>query len=113
MAQLELAAMTGSNMGLTAQHDLDILDAENEVAPAAEMSLLATQPQVRDPERFTGHRVRLRVFEGPLDLLLYLIRAHRYDIFDIPISDVTHQFIEFIRLMEEIDLEYAGDFMVT
>jgi segregation and condensation protein A len=74
---------------------------------------VAHQPQVRDPERFTGHKVRLRVFEGPLDLLLYLIRAHRYDIFDIPISDVTRQFIEFIRLMEEIDLEYAGDFMVT
>jgi segregation and condensation protein A len=71
------------------------------------------QPQVRDPERFTGHRVRLQVFEGPLDLLLYLIRAHRYDICDIAIADVTLQFIEFIRLMDEMDLEYAGDFMVT
>jgi segregation and condensation protein A len=71
------------------------------------------QPQVRDPERFTGHRVRLQVFEGPLDLLLYLIRAHRYDICDIAITDVTLQFIEFIRLMDELDLEYAGDFMVT
>jgi segregation and condensation protein A len=71
------------------------------------------QPQVRDPDRFTGHRVQLRLFEGPLDLLLYLIRAHRYDICDIAIADVTNQFIGFIRLMDELDLEYAGDFMVT
>ncbi|HEX8832745.1 MAG TPA: segregation/condensation protein A [Abditibacteriaceae bacterium] len=71
------------------------------------------QPFVRDPERFTGHRVRLRVFEGPLDLLLYLIRAHRTDVCDIPISEVTTQFIEFLSLMEELDLEYAGDFLVT
>lgn len=71
------------------------------------------QPTVRDPERFTGHRVRLHVFEGPLDLLLYLVRAHRYDIFDIPIHQVTSQFIEFLTLMEELDLEYAGDFLVT
>ena len=71
------------------------------------------QPQVRDPDRFTGHAVRLRLFEGPLDLLLYLIRAHRYDIFDIPLMDVTKQFIEYLRLMDEVELEYAGDFLVT
>lgn len=72
-----------------------------------------TQPQVRDPDRFTGHRVRLHVFEGPLDLLLYLVRAHRYDIFDIPIQEVTGEFISYLKLMDEVDLEYAGDFLVT
>ncbi|MDQ3815439.1 MAG: segregation/condensation protein A [Armatimonadota bacterium] len=71
------------------------------------------QPQVRDPERFTGHRVRLHLFEGPCDLLLYLIRAHRYDVFDIPIQQITEQFLEYLRLMDEVDLEYAGDFLVT
>lgn len=71
------------------------------------------QPQVRDPDRFTGHRISLSVFEGPLDLLLYLVRAHRYDVCDIPISAITKQFIEFIVLMDELDLEYAGDFLVT
>ncbi len=76
-------------------------------------SVIPDQPRVRDPERFTGHRVRLPIFEGPLDLLLYLVRAHRYDICDIPISDVTRQFIDFIVLMDELDLEYAGDFLVT
>lgn len=71
------------------------------------------QPRVRDPQRFTGHRVRLQLFEGPLDLLLYLVRAHRYDICDIPISEATTQFIHFLSLMDELDLEYAGDFLVT
>jgi segregation and condensation protein A len=78
-----------------------------------EISGPPNQPQVRDPERFTGHRVRLHVFEGPLDLLLYLVRAHRYDIFDIPIQEVTNEFIAYLQLMDEVDLEYAGDFLVT
>src|SRR5262245_22754688 len=79
----------------------------------------ADQPQVQNPERFTGHKVRLRVFEGPLDLLLYLIRGHRYDIFDIPMQEVTSQFIEYLRALDELDkaaefdIEFAGDFCVT
>lgn len=80
---------------------------------AEEISGPPHQPQVRDPERFTGHRIRLHVFEGPLDLLLYLVRAHRYDIFDIPIQEVTNEFISYLKLMDEVDLEYAGDFLVT
>ena len=77
------------------------------------------QPQVPDMDRFSGHKIRLRIFEGPLDLLLYLIRGHRYDIFDIPISQVTKQFVEFLRTLDElektadVDIEYAGDFCVT
>jgi len=71
------------------------------------------QPQVRDPDRFTGHRISLQLFEGPLDLLLYLIRAHRYDVCDIPIHEITAQFMEFLAVMDEVDIEYAGDFLVT
>ncbi len=79
---------------------------------------LETQPQVRDMERFSGHRVRLelaqlQLFEGPLDLLLYLVRAHRYDVCDIPIAQITTQFVHFLSLMDELDLENAGDFLVT
>jgi segregation and condensation protein A len=91
-----------------AGEDAPVNDAQSGITQGVE-----GQPQVRDPDRFTGHRVQLRLFEGPLDLLLYLIRAHRYDICDIAIADVTNQFIDFIRLMDELDLEYAGDFMVT
>jgi hypothetical protein len=75
--------------------------------------LLANQPQVKEPERFTGHKIRLPVFEGPLDLLLYLIRAHRYDVLDIPIRQITGQFVEYLTLMRNVDADYAGDFLVT
>lgn len=68
---------------------------------------------LQEPERFTGHKIRLAVFEGPLDLLLYLIRAHRADIFDIPIRHITSQFIEYLALMREVETEIAGDFLVT
>lgn len=70
-------------------------------------------PPVQDAQRFDGHKIRLDVFEGPLDLLLYLVRAHRYDICDIPISRITRQFIEYLTLMCEVEADYAGDFLVT
>ena len=64
-------------------------------------------------ERFVGHKIRVPVFEGPLDLLLFLVRAHRYDICDIPIAQITSQFIEYLTLMREVEADYAGDFLVT
>ena len=71
------------------------------------------QPVVKDPDRFTGHPIALPIFEGPLDLLLYLIRAHRYDIFDIPIARITGEFVEYLTLMREVAADVAGDFLVT
>ena len=73
----------------------------------------AAQPQVKDPDRFTGYKIALPIFEGPLDLLLYLIRAHRYDIFDIPIRQITGEFVEYLALMREVAADVAGDFLVT
>jgi len=58
------------------------------------------------------HRIKLQVFEGPLDLLLFLIRKHELDIYDIPIESVTKQFLETLRAMREFDLEIAGEFFV-
>jgi segregation and condensation protein A len=84
-----------------------------EMDAAQELTTPKDQPQVRDPDRFTGHRISLQLFDGPLDLLLYLIRAHRYDICDIPIHEITAQFMEFLMVMDEVDIEYAGDFLVT
>jgi segregation and condensation protein A len=56
--------------------------------------------------------VRLAVFEGPLDLLLHLIRKHELDIYDIPIALVTQQYLEYLDLMRELDLDVAGEFLV-
>lgn len=56
--------------------------------------------------------VRLEVFEGPLDLLLHLIKKHEIDINDIPVALITKQYLEYLGLMEEMQLDVAGDFLV-
>jgi segregation and condensation protein A len=56
--------------------------------------------------------VRLPVFEGPLDLLLYLIRRDKVDIYDIPIGPITERYLGMLHLMKELDLDVAGDFLV-
>ncbi|MDR1817026.1 MAG: segregation/condensation protein A [Puniceicoccales bacterium] len=58
------------------------------------------------------HPIRLPAFEGPLDLLLYLIRKNEIDIYDIPIVTVTRQYLEVIRTAERDNLEVAGEFFV-
>ncbi len=56
--------------------------------------------------------VFLEAFEGPLDLLLYLIRRQNIDVLDIPIADITRQYMEYIQLMQELDLELAGEYLL-
>ncbi len=57
-------------------------------------------------------RVALPSFEGPLDLLLHLIREHRIDIFDIPIALITDKYLEMLKAMKELDLDIAGEFLL-
>ncbi len=59
-----------------------------------------------------AYRVRLDVFEGPLDLLLHLIRRSKVDLFDIPIAIITEQYLGYLALMKELDLRVAGEFIV-
>ncbi len=61
---------------------------------------------------FSGYPVKLDSFQGPLDLLLYLIRQEKIDICDIPIAQITRQYLEYIQLMEKLDLEVAGEFIL-
>ena len=58
------------------------------------------------------YRIKLPVFEGPLDLLLFLIRKNELDIYDIPISTVTKQYLDVIYAMKELQIEVAGEFFV-
>ncbi|MHB9038420.1 MAG: segregation and condensation protein A [Armatimonadota bacterium] len=58
------------------------------------------------------YKVTLPVFEGPLDLLLHLIREHEIDIYDIPIAKVCEQYLAYLSLMESLDLEVAGEWLV-
>jgi len=59
-----------------------------------------------------AYQIKLDAFEGPLDLLLYLIRKHEVDIYDIPIALITEQYLAYLGLMEEMDLDVAGEFLV-
>jgi segregation and condensation protein A len=58
------------------------------------------------------YTVKLNDFEGPLDLLLFFIKKDELDIYNIPISRITKEFVEFLHYMEELDLEIAGEFIV-
>lgn len=58
------------------------------------------------------YKVTLGIFEGPLDLLLHLIRSNEIDIYDIPIAKVTEQYLAYLSLMESLDLEVAGEWLV-
>ena len=60
----------------------------------------------------TEYRVDLDVYNGPLDLLLYLIKRDELDIYDIPIAHITAQYCKYVELLKQIDLTLAGDFMV-
>ncbi|MBI5100785.1 MAG: segregation/condensation protein A [Nitrospirae bacterium] len=58
------------------------------------------------------YNIKLPVFEGPMDLLLHLIKENKLDIYDIPISFITGQYLKYIDIMKDLDLEVAGDFLV-
>jgi hypothetical protein len=59
-----------------------------------------------------GYQVQLDHFAGPLDLLLYLVRKTEVDIIDIPIAQITDEFLATLKAWEELDLEVAGDFIL-
>jgi segregation and condensation protein A len=58
------------------------------------------------------YRVKLEHFEGPLDLLLYLIKKQEINIYDIPIAAITRQYLDYIRMLEFLNLELAGEFLL-
>jgi len=58
------------------------------------------------------YTIKLPVFEGPFDLLLHLIRVNEMDIQDIRIAEITRQYLDYLALMRELDLDLAGDFLV-
>jgi len=68
-------------------------------------------PSELDSKNLT--HVRLPVFEGPLDLLLYLIKKEEIDIYDIPIERITSRYLEYLQLIKMLDLEVAGEYLVV
>lgn len=77
---------------------------------------VAGQPLTKLPEDLyippDALKIFLEAFEGPLDLLLYLIKKQNLDILDIPIAEITRQYMEYVELMREVKLELAAEYLV-
>ena len=80
----------------------DMTTAELYLGPPSDEENRSTEPR---------YHVRLPVFDGPLDLLLHLIRKNEVDIYDIPIAAITQQYLETLELMRELNLDVAGEFV--
>lgn len=81
----------------------EALAAENNSLPGVLPSSLVTDAELN---------VKLRAYEGPLELLLDLIKKNEMNIYDIPIAEITHQYLEAVKQMKQMNLEVAGDFLV-
>src|SRR5215510_16502000 len=79
-------------------------------APTQQTDSINTQQSLAESE--DQYKVKLAMFEGPLDLLLYLIRKEEVSIYDIPIARITEQYLEYLRAMQELDIGVAGEFLV-
>ena len=58
------------------------------------------------------YKCKLKIFEGPLDLLLHLLKEQKMDICDIPIAEITRQYMEYLEMMQEMNLELVGEYLV-
>jgi len=80
-------------------------------APQA-INVAGAQPQIAPDHDGDQLKITLGEFEGPLDLLLYLIRQDQINIYDIPVARITDEYLRYLTLMKELDLAVAGDFLV-
>jgi segregation and condensation protein A len=65
-----------------------------------------------EDSQLAGYRIELESFQGPLDLLLHLIRKNELDIYDIPIAEITNQYLAYLDIMRDLDLDVASEFLV-
>jgi segregation and condensation protein A len=73
----------------------------------------ANPPKIKADQTTEKYNVKLPVFEGPIDLLLFLIRKKELDIHEIALSEVTREFLEYVEIIKKIDIERAGEFIVV
>lgn len=90
------------------------MPATAEISPEAAptISVANAKPEITPDRDSDQLKITLGDFEGPLDLLLYLIRQEQVNIYDIPIARITDEYLRYLNLMQELDLTVAGDFLV-
>src|SRR6185295_14246787 len=79
---------------------------------AATLNVAGAVPQIVSDDDTDDLKILLGEFEGPLDLLLHLIRQEHVSIYDIPIARITDEYLRYLRIMQELDIAVAGDFLV-
>src|SRR5437660_7941980 len=94
----------------TAQVDKSATPAAKETP--ATINVAGASPEIATDRDNDQLKITLGEFEGPLDLLLYLIRQEQINIYDIPIARITDEYLRYLNLMQELDLTMAGDFLV-
>lgn len=75
------------------------------------MEVAVASPEI-DLSQFRGHPIELETFQGPLDLLLHLIKKDRIEIWEISVSRITRQYLEYLSTLQSLNIEIAGDFLV-
>ncbi len=87
---------------------------DSEAAPETPptINVAGGEPELIPDSDSDQMKITLGEFEGPLDLLLYLIRQEQVNIYDIPIARITDQYLRYLNIMQELDLAVAGDFLV-
>lgn len=83
--------------------------------PVVTTAIVTDDLDLSDPRflsQFAGYPVQLPIFQGPLDLLIYLIERQQIDIYDIPIATITSQYLKYLEVMGTLNLEVAGEFLV-
>ena len=72
---------------------------------------MITEKNGKTEDQQSAYSVRLEMFSGPLDLLLHLIKKNEVDIYDIPIAEITEQYLEYLDFLKAVDLEVVGEYM--
>lgn len=86
---------------------------DHSTALAGSLSDAAVLDEVRrEVARLRPYQIEIPIYEGPMDLLLFLVQRRELDVYDIPIAEITEEYFEYLVLMEVLDIEVAGEFLV-
>lgn len=81
-------------------------------APTATINVAGSMPELIPDDQSDDLKIVMGEFEGPLDLLLHLIRQEQVSIYDIPVARITDEYLRYLQLMQELDMAVVGDFLV-